>query len=412
MPKGKDSEVKTVEIKNVEEQEECKKDSAQAQTTGEYTLQVIFEGLCAIVPGRRIATDRYEGITVLVLEEKGSFVRSREGKLPGNDRIRRGEPTLLEHKAKLSDGRYFFNKELGKHDLRITVGEADTELGNEGVEFYRGDNKERYKYSLDHVIDMGSLYKDESNSQDRNLKVESKYINSPIQSLKLAARMKLGGVGEQVGELAAYSDEGLSRVVYYFRDANSVSKWSEQTGLVDGVIFTLRLTEPTIKLHIGRETQPYTLSSGETLTIHIKNEPDLNPVPHDNGSIYGQDPIENYPIDYDFLLSYDVADLKKRDNNQKLVKIPRINPSSIRSFSGLEEETGIEQIERVEQIERTEHIEVIETLNKGKKTSKITTTSTEVKTITEPAEKHSLSGRDYYVLYRPMICNIVIFSGE
>lgn len=402
MTKEKDNEVKTIDKST--EHKSMKHKTADIEPEATYKLKIIFKGLCLIVPGAKAAEpDTYQGITVLLpLIDFSVRVSTRNNKLHPNDEISDIiSPYLDAHIPSLRDTKGLsinFDKK-NKHDLRINVG-GET-LGGD-VKFYTKVDANTHpsdSYPLQHIINMEELY-------GKSLKVKPGYSTNPFTSSfpfpkDLAARVKIGGTTTTTAELGAYSKSSplFGQEIYYFRTIDNGHEWIPKTEIIDGVIFTLSLSNPNVEIKSGDNVLgAYILSANETLTINIKNEPTRPQHAHYNNRSTG-DPIEdNYPIDYDFLLLYELANL-----GGQYARIPRVDPSTVSKMQQ-------ENTQRIEVTERIERIEKIEKICQIEKITEIVTTLKETNIVRESLE---LNNRDKEsIAAKPMICNLAIFSGE
>jgi hypothetical protein len=254
------------------------------------SFNIVFYGLCALVPRLPQSENIYGGVTVLLPNVPADEPVDK-------DKVRRSprQPDIpngtinIKHEAKLHirfNGSSPERIDLSAKEVRILINDSPIS-GNVTMKQDADDNK----YPTSYIANLHEIYSDEG-----GINVKNGSLTGSLSANGLASRVNIHN-----GELAAYSatidgNSTISADTYLFYDTNGNAIGSRRQ-LVDAVIFSSDLTEATkITIQIdGMSPKNYDPREGD-LELMFENMPPNNFTPTEDFT------------DVDFLLVYKVAD--------------------------------------------------------------------------------------------------------
>lgn len=196
---------------------------------------------------------------------------------------------------------------------------------------YSTDPCKPYQVDLEkNVVDMNKIYSDEENYEDKNLKAKSMYLDKDYfdkqptdekeQLIARILRLRGGTLNAFNGLIAVEGKPGTEETI------NKENTYTFQKHLYGGEEYTIEASDTIV---FERE-----LTNG-TATVSVKygGPPISNkytPHPEQNNICLLIEHVAkgnmNTYYDYDYALTYRVADLFRVDGSEKLRKIPAIKP--------------------------------------------------------------------------------------
>lgn len=260
-------------------------------------FNIIFYGLCALVPRLPKGENTYSGVTVLLPS------------VPKNEAIDKDKVRLSKHHPKIPYGTMNI-EHVAKLHIKFNGGKPETiDLSAKEVKILingssiSGDVKmkqgvEDSRYPTSYIADLNEIYSDEG-----GIHVKDDSLTGSLSTNGLASRVNI-----HKGELAAYSatidgNPTMSADTYLFYDTKD-NAIGEAKKLAGAAIFTVDLTGATkITIQIDGMSKNYDPREGD-LELMFEN------MPPDDDNV----PTQDF-TDADFLLVYKVADIK---SNKKL----------------------------------------------------------------------------------------------